>query len=628
MFKELEAFGKTYPSVTQFCIEYGLKLTSVYFCLRNNMSPEEIVEKMHGIPQASRYQMGSDFGKKCSFEQLSFPSLRVACSALGLPLQTAYTLMAEKKCSSSDVIKLLMSPDSSGKPKIPYSEDIGDRMAPVTIGEKLFSSKSEACASYGIPYLSVRTWMEKTGEPFDVAILSIWSAQKDANPFKSYWNNSADKLMPLNSQTDCGNLHNLTGFLESNGYKTSSYYVQGQKVMAIHFVGHLRLRAEPRDIYCMFRHPDARPAITVEFVIPHLLCLDSGIHCMQVDKLINELNATYTGAQTSICSHHVLTKSTAILSSQRPKQDQFFATLNRLIRTSAEIFDIVCTAVKNMGLYDACFKHNSPLCDVLLYKAKTDCNDNEALTNYRCVQTKEIPQPDTSRIEPAAGAAKPVIIDGVPYRSRQDACAAYGLRYISVKSRMNRQKLSFEEALLTGGLSKRSMAPSRSNWDIVKKNMVQQEMESNKSEWAKIAEVLQKASYVPKCYYNEQAGYTVLSFSEPLISQPGSLDIFILVPSKLSGKLITLELIIPRLMKCIDLQGAKERKLLETINNCMNVFSGTRVYYSNGWLNAGSIITLHRNITQKQLLESLHQFIGTAITAKEMCEDFMDADTQ
>lgn len=218
---------------------------------------------------------------------------------------------------------------------------------------------------------------------------------------------------------------------------------------------------------------------------------------------------------------------------------------------------------------------------------------------------------------------RPCVVDGVTYRNQSEALKVYGMQYITVKSRMNREGISFEEAITRGSKERRGIAPVSSQWWPFKL-IPTKGPGAPKSAMGQLCSMLDGCSYQPKCFTNKEKTMGVISFEEGLRAIGERTTFYLLFPYSPIGYTIDLEIVVPSLLSLSDISQDTRLQLFEKLNDVNRHYLGAKAsidgdtIFVNWYLQAS---WAHINI--RQTLAFINKFIGTTAAIEDSLTKYL-----
>lgn len=199
-------------------------------------------------------------------------------------------------------------------------------------------------------------------------------------------------------------------------------------------------------------------------------------------------------------------------------------------------------------------------------KRKNHCSSEEALKTAIAGKKKAISK---------GGNQKECIVDGVVYSSKNEAIKAYDTLYVTVKSRMLREGISFEEALIKGNQERHRLKPTEpvfKEGDSLK-SVRNLNWEEYNEKYQQIYDKLISMKYNPKFYsVNKVDESLVLALPEKFLNNKYAANCYVsLAP-------YTTELVIPNLITDALYDLISDKKAF--INTVNASYCGIKVYLS------------------------------------------------
>lgn len=238
------------------------------------------------------------------------------------------------------------------------------------------------------------------------------------------------------------------------------------------------------------------------------------------------------------------------------------------------------------------------------YMKTNHCSANEAIA--------ALMQLGESRINNAGkGKREPCVVDGVTYPSRGAACHAYGVRYVSVHSRMRREGLSFEEALSSGGFARKHMQAMKSSWGAV--HLFPFTPEDNNSVLTQIGSMLKDSGLQPEYQYDSAREIAAVKVSPTLHAISDARDMYILMPYPDKNSLTDVEIMIPFLCSCEMSDETFALSTLHRINALNRKYTGVCLFVGDGQLSLSAAVTVKTEyINKRTFLRAYQRVVGTA----------------
>lgn len=244
---------------------------------------------------------------------------------------------------------------------------------------------------------------------------------------------------------------------------------------------------------------------------------------------------------------------------------------------------------------------------------------DEALTRVmelnKALGTKAIPL-EHQRI-------RPCIVDGVPYRTQGEALKAYGMQYITIKSRMDREGISFEEALKRGTKERRGVVSVSSHWWNCELTEASPPSDP-KSSMGQLYSMLEQCTYHPTCYTDKKKTLGIISFEEGLRAIGPKSVVYLLFPYEPVGYTMDLEMVIPELMPLPESAADGGSSLLQAINETGILYLGAKAGVANHHIFANWFMqTPWSHINIRLTLSSICKFIGTAAAVEDHLTQYL-----
>lgn len=145
------------------------------------------------------------------------------------------------------------------------------------------------------------------------------------------------------------------------------------------------------------------------------------------------------------------------------------------------------------------------------------------------------------------GRCLPCKVDGTTYPSRAAACKAYDMPAITVYSRMEREGISFEEALARGNKDRKHIIPVPVKFNklhLIKHDITEL---SPTLSIVSLYNILQRYKYLPE-YYKAATGELVLKIVETFSSAQMPYNMYIVFPPADTKGSVPVEIVVPRLV--------------------------------------------------------------------------------
>ena len=204
---------------------------------------------------------------------------------------------------------------------------------------------------------------------------------------------------------------------------------------------------------------------------------------------------------------------------------------------------------------------------------------------------------------------KPCVVAGVSYPSQAAAARKYGVPLVTVYSRMQREHISFEEAVRRGHIERRQILPEKATWNgqgFEAFNGVLEEMKITKD----IFTLLDKNAYHPQLLINQEKELFAIRIQESLEAITPPLDVYIVFSEKNASQ--DIEFIIPVLGKLRILSNAKQTLLYQQINEVNGNYTGSKVFLQDDTFSAAwSYAQTSRSLQINFFMRTLYRFIGS-----------------
>lgn len=145
------------------------------------------------------------------------------------------------------------------------------------------------------------------------------------------------------------------------------------------------------------------------------------------------------------------------------------------------------------------------------------------------------------------GRCLPCKIDGTTYPSRASACKAYDMPAITVYSRMEREGISFEEALARGNKDRKHIIPIPVKFN--KLHLIKHDITELNPELSIVSlyNMLQRYKYLPE-FYKAATGEFVLKIDETFSPIQRPYNMYIVFPSSDTKSRVPVEIVVPKLI--------------------------------------------------------------------------------
>lgn len=359
--KPVMAQNRKFDSITEFCKEFGLKYSSVNAQLRKGSTGDEILKKSGLLPTGTRYTDNHSNAQQCFYNGVEYPSLVVAADSLGIPMDKVISLRKEKNLSTNEAIARVVEAQSttdeikeSGKNNGRAKKHVGE----ISIDGVVYKNMQEALLAYGMPYITVKSRMEREGITFEEALCRGKKERRHITPYKS---DSLYKI--IRSEQDLSVLCEqfalpeddkdifvtISKLLTNNAYPITTYYYQAAQKGMICFYEQLHTISERRLIIISFTYPQNYYPLNIEIAIPNLLavkCHDKEKYSRLLEK-INEIQGNYLNASINFSNDKVSARWLYFLTSGNVNMRQFIITLHKFIGTAAAMFDELQAFIEN-----------------------------------------------------------------------------------------------------------------------------------------------------------------------------------------------------------------------------------------------------------------------------------------
>lgn len=221
------------------------------------------------------------------------------------------------------------------------------------------------------------------------------------------------------------------------------------------------------------------------------------------------------------------------------------------------------------------------------------------------------------------GAKRPCTINGVLYSSQAAACKAYGVRAITVYSRMSREGISFEEALASGGVARKHVKPMIELWEKISLSPFTPTEDGNIL--LQIADALTKTGLEVNCLYDASLEVAAVKIEASLHAVSDFREVYILLPYPSCPSITDVEFILPCLCQCNSSSMPQKMRILDKINVINTKYAGACLSMVDKNLRVSSAATQsgsHLNI--RVFLRNFHRFLGTAAAMYDDCVTMLD----
>lgn len=201
------------------------------------------------------------------------------------------------------------------------------------------------------------------------------------------------------------------------------------------------------------------------------------------------------------------------------------------------------------------------------------------------------------------------VIAGIPYPSRAAAARAYGIPMVTVRSRMAREGISFEEALRRGHIERHRIVAEHTKWSAENLEPYKGDIEKKKLT-DDILSLLEQNNYHTKIFQNTETKTFAILIQEALDVLSRPLDLYVLYDEHDLAK--NIEFVFPNIGKQRFLSDAKQVLLYQQINEVNARYVGSKIslrdrIFSASW----SITHTSRSLQATTFMRSLYRFIGS-----------------
>lgn len=209
---------------------------------------------------------------------------------------------------------------------------------------------------------------------------------------------------------------------------------------------------------------------------------------------------------------------------------------------------------------------------------------------------------------------KPCVVDGRYFESQTAALRAFQIPQITVYSRMQREGITFEEALMRGRKDRQQIKPIYSGFkDLHLHKVDSEEFTQIGGQISAIYHDLIYSQRTCTCYRDYDLNSYVLQINEFCNPLQQELSYYIHYQVKESGPTGVLEFIAPRLFSFIEISEREEIVLLKYLNDVNSTYLNMKVFYEGKkqTVNASwsQIIKPKQKETKPAIVSFLH-FIG------------------
>lgn len=204
---------------------------------------------------------------------------------------------------------------------------------------------------------------------------------------------------------------------------------------------------------------------------------------------------------------------------------------------------------------------------------------------------------------------KPCVIAGISYPSQTAAARKYGIPLVTVYSRMQREGISFEEAVRRGHIERRQILPEKAKWNGQVFGPFDGDLEKTKLT-KDLFTLLDNSSYQPQLLQNKEKDLFAVLIQESLevISPP--LDLYIIFNERDASQ--DIEFVIPSLGKLRILSDKNQALLYQQISEVNGKYTGAKVFLQDGFFSASwSFAQTSRTLQSTFFMRTLYRFIGS-----------------
>lgn len=321
---QLQAEGKTYRTVMDFCEHFGFKYTSVKYHIRKGKTGDEIVAALRQNSIKKRYSHRVGKGTPVTVNDVQYSSVVEACEAYGLQPHQVYSLTkAEKISHEAAIIKLI--------------EKRPGHTTPCTISGITYPSREAAARAYSIPMQTIRARMARHGYSFEEAILYGSKERCRMVPEKTKWQDL--NLKPIEPpEKDNSLLYLIYSVLTSNNYPSKCFFDTEKHIWAVRFKESMELDSELIETYLLFDNDD--PSRDLELIMP-VVAKTKPLSSKERHTLLeqfNSLNNTYTGAKISMVENKISISWSIALGRAKITSTAFMRMLCRFIGTASVLW--------------------------------------------------------------------------------------------------------------------------------------------------------------------------------------------------------------------------------------------------------------------------------------------------
>lgn len=205
--------------------------------------------------------------------------------------------------------------------------------------------------------------------------------------------------------------------------------------------------------------------------------------------------------------------------------------------------------------------------------------------------------------------AKECVIAGVTYPSLTAAARAYGIPMVTIRSRMAREGITFEEALRRGHRERHRIAAEYTKWRKINLEPFKDDAEQMKLT-NDLLSVLEQNNYHTRIFQDPDTKVFAIQIQESLDAVSRPLDIYILYDEFELSK--DIEFVIPMVGKQKILSDSKQILLYQQISAANEQYIGSKVFLRDRIFSASwSIALTSRSIQVTSFMRTFYRFIGS-----------------
>lgn len=320
------AEGHAFPSILQFCTYYGLNYPSVVRRIRNGEDGDTILKTLVSVPARKRAVT-----TPCVVNGVEYPSMTAAAEALNVPVWKIYAVKNRNSLSASEAVQQVA--DMTEVPN-----EYHGRQKCIVAGKE-YASQRDAVEAYGAKLSTVTTRMQRYGISFEEALLqSKYERIRIAGNKSMAWDFSVvdigqrvtEKSLPQDSKAA-----QVGAILEKFDYEPRFYRNISHKES---WIGHInplmRLSEEPLDIYILCDETSMAKDVEIVAINLYTLSENDAEERASVLEKINESNGKYCGGAVWIKNNTVYASASYISKSRSIVQATFMKTMYRLLGTA------------------------------------------------------------------------------------------------------------------------------------------------------------------------------------------------------------------------------------------------------------------------------------------------------